>query len=245
MYKKRTLMLLLFLIIGLPACNTQTDTSVKPGLENSASVMSPSPSDVNTFLPDDSSQLQIKETIPTLEEAVDTQSEDDVKKIYIDFLKGTASADNLAGDETDTSLHIGDILSSNEYKYTTFDMNDDEVPELLISSNDIFIFTCNEERLSLWWSDEFFSGYSQILENGDILHIRPGGAPTNIAYQYLILNLNGEEEEHITFVKYDADEDGVFDDFDYEGTNVSQEEWNKKTKPYLSVNEISWLETLS
>jgi hypothetical protein len=88
------------------------------------------------------------------------------------------------------------------------------------------------------------SGYSKILGNGDILRIRPGGAPTSIAYQYFILDTNGNEKERISFIKYDANEDGVFDDFDYEGVDISEEEWNKKTESYLSVKEIDWIDAL-
>lgn len=160
---------------------------------------------------------------------------------YFNFINGKIGAKTEAG-----SIYIGDIwLDSNggnsHMPFALLDMNGDGTSELLLSLGTTYIFAYEEEQLSLWWSDQYFGGYSKILENRDILLIRPGAAPTHTTYHYLILDKNGREKEHIIFEKYDFDEDGVYDHFVYEHLdNLTEEEWLERTRPYLSVKPLVW-----
>lgn len=156
---------------------------------------------------------------------------------YSEFMQGELSV--KYGDEV---LWIEDIVGY--YKYTIFDINGDKNPELLISNQGAFyyIFAFWSDELHVIWTDRFWSGYSRILCNGAILHIRPGGAPKHNTYHYVVLDSYGEEIQHITFEEYDFDEDGGFDFFLYELEEVPKEEWIKMTEPYLSIGEaeIQW-----
>lgn len=159
---------------------------------------------------------------------------------YSNFLDGSSGFNNIEG----KSISINDDLGI-VYKYSFFDMNNDDIPELLISSSfATYILMYKDDNLSLWWSDEYWSGWSQILENGDILHIRPGGAPTHTSYHYLVLDDNGEEQENIIFEKYDSNEDGRYDFFVFEDEeNLSEKEWDSLTYQYIFAEEIEWTST--
>ena len=130
-------------------------------------------------------------------------------------------------------------------EYAFRDMNNDGISELLIRTNiATYILTYLNGELSLWWTDEFWSGWSEILNNGDILHIRLGAAPAHISYHYVVLGNDGEELEHIRFEKYASNEEkGEYDDFYFEDKELlTQEEWDKLTSQYLNVKYIEWEE---
>ena len=168
---------------------------------------------------------------------------------YSEFIGGAL---NL---ETDgTPISINDLLYYYSHsvivdgeaicdRYALFDMNNDNVPELLIASDRTYILTYKSGKLYLWWTDEYWSGYSRVLSNGHILHIRPGAAPAHLTYHYLILNNAGEEMQHIVFEQYDMDEDGTYDYFEFEeDKDLSRDEWLQRTRQYLSAEEIAWKE---
>lgn len=167
------------------------------------------------------------------------------QEMYSDFLKGKINA--LYEDEylTIDSLPGYDEDKTNKayVKYALYDMDNDDVSELLIDyKGRFFIFKPKNEQLYVWWTDMYWSGESKILNNSAIFHTRFGAAPSHTTYHYLTLDFDGKEKEHIYFEKYDSDENGIFDDFYFHDDNVSEKEWNEKTKPYFSIGseKIIW-----
>ena len=141
---------------------------------------------------------------------------------YSKFLNGTSVF--YTNDDRQISLN-----NENEifYEYAFQDMNNDSISELLIRTNiATYILTYLDGDLSLWWTDEYWAGWSEILDNGDILHICPGGAPTHMSYHYVVLDNNGEEKKIVKFEKYISNEErGKYNDFCFEDKeHLSQEE---------------------
>ena len=133
-----------------------------------------------------------------------------------------------------------------KYQYCIMDMGDDGIPELLIRKHDkanITIFTCTDNELTLWWSDLFWTGNSEVYCNGDIFHVRPGGVPLHYDYHYVVFDNKGIEQEHIRFSEYDMDNDGTIDSYFYENEDgLSYEEWSELIKHYTIQDIVNWKE---
>jgi len=169
--------------------------------------------------------------------------------LYQEFLAGERSAktrneNTRYGEE----VCIDDIfLGDGGDRYAFFDVNGDGIPELHVHRMDYTILTCEDGEL-LAWGD--FHHMSKLLNNGDILLKRLPGAGYNVSYDYIELDLNGNEQSRIGFARsmpHMINDELIFDEnshYWFEGKEVSMEEWDTLTEKYLSVGsvEIEWID---
>lgn len=187
-------------------------------------------------------QTTFSETESETESEIESEAESEVQRaisLYKEFLVG----DVLVLYEYDyIFLGIDDLLSGGlNMDYAFYDMNEDGMPELLTrhgGNDDVYIFSCIDGELSLWWTDEYWSGGSEVLNNGDILH-----SSYDAYFSYLILDEEGEVVKEISFGKSDHDNAETRKGFYFdEEEDLPEEEWNERTKPLLSVGseQIEW-----
>jgi len=103
------------------------------------------------------------------------------------------------------------------------------------------------------WKDLSPSPYYFALKNGAFISYKPGSAPMNDIYTYHIYNFMGSEIWNITFLCYDINENGSYDENDeylFDDTEISKKQWDELTAKYLYrdsngdlkiQNEIDWL----
>jgi len=164
--------------------------------------------------------------------------------LYKGFLAGEQSA------EFDGNIiTINDIFEFNDEKiksqnqYALFDMNGDGLPELHLRSVRLYyILTVRDNKLVIWCAN---SAYAKPLNNGAIIHMRPGGAPPHESYIYIVLDFYGNELLRLYFEKYDSDYNGIYDENDlylFEKAEVSKADWDKLTEKYFSIGYelIEW-----
>lgn len=193
---------------------------------------------INFFCSSNLLKLNSKQNL----EKIDTMA----LKTYEEFLKGKRKIDY-----NNKKLNIIEFMSSEKetnfnynIRYSLFDTNDDEIPELHVRSKSYYyILTYKNNNLIVW--TELAPYYNQ-LNDGAFLYIRPGGTPSHIIYSYIIMDVNGDEMIKLRFEKYDVDENGYYENGDqyfFEDVNVSMEEWNTLTHKYLSIGseQIKWI----
>lgn len=176
------------------------------------------------------------------------QNEDASEKallLYEEFLNGSINAKN-----DDNSININDIFrfddeeQSKYNQYALFDMNGDGLPELHVRSVDSYdIFIYNNGNIILWHSDV---SYSYPLNNGAILYIRNGGAPSHINYAYTLFDFYGNQIFKIYFSVYDSTNENNYDEnalFIFDEVKLSKENWDSLTERYLSIKSdlIKWV----
>lgn len=172
--------------------------------------------------------------------------------IYIEFLYGKRKAEN--GDDIDLlTVPTGEPGQRYSTKYAFFDSNGDGKPELHINSSRYYvIYTVRNGELTIW-KDLSPSPYYFALKNGAFISYKPGSAPMNDIYTYHIYDLMGNEIWNITFLCYDANENGSYDENDdylFDGIEISKKQWDELTAKYLYrdseeilkiQNEIEWV----
>ncbi len=161
--------------------------------------------------------------------------------IYNRFLFGQETAFN----EYDVAKHIEDyFLDENlkeNYCYAYFDMTGDKLPELCIDTDiEMYFFTIKDGELYHWHTET--NTYSKLLNNGAFLMERHGGAPDHINYEYYELDKNAKRSFSFSFSWWDkATADGI-EFYEINGVEVSEREYNRKTKKYLKIGDdkIKW-----
>jgi hypothetical protein len=111
------------------------------------------------------------------------------------FLKGEISATDKEGEK----VTIRDYIRGDYNKYALYDMSGDGVAELIIrTGNGLTVFSIKEQELTVWYEG---TTYEKPLNNRAIFYERPGGAPEHTAYQYIVLDSNGEELQRTSFTE--------------------------------------------
>lgn len=130
-----------------------------------------------------------------------------------------------------------------DLKYALLDINNDNLPELLIHSMGRYdIYSYKNNTLLLW--NEMHYYYDRLLENKNFMYIREGAAPKHINYIYKVFDDNGALEYSFDFSKYDANENELFDENDayfIEDIQISKNEWELKTRELLKIKEYEIL----
>lgn len=170
-----------------------------------------------------------------------SNSDLNVEEMYHSFLAGKTEAVDKDG----TRKNLYDYSATGEMKeiheYALYDMNGDNVPELIIRSRiAIHIFWINDNELTLWYSD---TAYTRPLNNMALLYERAGGAPEHTYYKYMVLGYGGEELYSVNFSEYEEDpscpggKKYFIDD-----TEVTQEVYKAQTEEYLQIgdDQIEW-----
>ena len=155
------------------------------------------------------------------------------------FLSGKRTALHKDG----STISIEEYLESATGEYAIYDMNDDDVPELLIKTeHELSIFWLKENVLVLWHNN---NAYAKPLNNMAILSTRTGTAPQHTDYVYLILDYQGNESYKLAFSEYAPTE---YQDVSYpakyliNGSEVSKEVYDSTTSSItgLSDDKILW-----
>ena len=170
--------------------------------------------------------------------------EEDEYKLYMDFLNGgKTTASGMSIDEI--IIPTGEPERRYFTDYTFFDSDEDGFVELHVrSARYYYIIDCEKGELSTW---KFLDPRTELLNNGDFLYHRPGGAPPHDDYEYIKVNKEGETIWSIWFACYDDNIDGKFDERDKyygeKGEEISYEEWLELKWKYLDVgtDEICWI----
>lgn len=159
--------------------------------------------------------------------------------LFNSFLNGSIDAIDKSGN----TIKISEMDSDSYRKYTEYDMNGDNIPELCIkTSRTLSIFEIKDGNIVLWRED---SPYCTILNNSAILYKRHGGAPEHKTYIYYETDSDGNTVYEITFEKYESTYiDGIYHPELYMINNqeVDETEYNNKTEAILNIryNLIKW-----
>lgn len=190
-----------------------------------------------------------------LHEASDENQPPDYLQAYEEFLRGErlASPGRTHGNpiwlyEVDTFFDPDkpDTYSLDGSQYALFDMNGDGIPELHVRSGMYYcIFTYYADNLSVWYHGR---DWCRPTDDGAILLTRQGAAPTRWEYAYEVLDFWGNTALYIEFQKVQFHEDnrlgyGEEEVYFFQDVQVTKEQWNALTEPYLSAasNNIQWL----
>jgi len=136
-------------------------------------------------------------------------------------------------------------VDTQAYTYTYLDMTGDGTPELCVKQYpQMYFFTVKNGEISHWYTET--NSYVKLLNNGDLLFERHGAAPTHINYEYYELDKNATVTTKATFSWWDGEtiEKGKVypDTYVFDDKEVTKEEYEEKTRHYLSVgfNELVW-----
>lgn len=174
-----------------------------------------------------------------------TDKDVNYEEIYNNFLSGQIDAVGKNGSRDNIYYYLQTDLPEDlqKYKYAIYDMNGDDIPELIIRSRiSLDIFWIYNNELALWHSNVH---YTKPLNNMALLYERPGGAPTHTYYQYFVLGYHGEELYRITFAEY---YDWVFEGVDYgekyfiNDTEVTKAIYDSLSERFLHISDdkIEW-----
>ncbi len=155
-------------------------------------------------------------------------------RLYDSFLNGEICANLDGNGEESSEINIEELFLRDEKcnKYTIFDSNRNGIPELHLSSmREYLILEPNREKLSIIYDG---SGYEKLLNSGALLYLRPGGGPEHISYKYTELDADHNITQS-SFEKYNTMNDNDGDDlYVFEGKRVTRNEYDTKTKKFLS-----------
>ncbi len=192
-------------------------------------------------------------TIPTMSDEFIQIPEDstveykNAVQAYDEFISGNIGAQDSSLGVCGDPIQFSDIYWNEGVKSSiaVYDMNNDGIPELHIlptAFGGYNIYTYHDGQVVLWYGG---SEYEHPLDNGAILYVRPGGAPTHSDYWYAVLDNDGNVLSRIYFSKYHkSEENGQTESDDYEQffleeNEVSKEEWEARTREYLSASDDS------
>ena len=133
--------------------------------------------------------------------------------LYNKFLSKKINALDKNGNTITLDEYFNDESKNTYHQYAIYDMNGDDIPELIIRTvKGLDIFWIKNDKVTLWYQG---TNYSKPLNNRAILYERSGGAPDNTIYQYIILDYTGEEVLKISFSEYyGGDDPSLLEHFD-------------------------------
>ena len=171
-----------------------------------------------------------------------------VQALYQQFMDGNLLAVDKDGEAKPLSAYFEWVWADREeYSYTYIDMTGDGVEELCIhQSPSMCFFTVKDGELYFWHGE--YTLYTRLLNNGAFLWERHGGAPTHIRYEYKELDADAKVKHSVTFAWYDGatvePEKTYPDTYLFDEQEVSKEEYEERTKTYLSIgsDNLIWTE---
>ena len=211
---KKFLLLLLSLLLVLPGCS-------KAALRETPSSEKPS---ADTIL---------RENASWANQSMDT--------MYHEFLSNEETAIDKNGNTITIAQYRGNHPENNQY--AIYDMNGDDIPELLIkTATTLDIFWIKDAKVTLWHQS---SNYTEPLNTMALLEEKKGAAPEHTDYRYSVLSYQGEEIFAIAFSEYSATEfQGTYFSEKYfiNNTEVTQEVYQSLAEPLLAIgtDKIQW-----
>lgn len=176
------------------------------------------------------------------EEDKEISDEDVVVQSYKDFLEGNRA--------TDEGLMIEELLVPKgepdkhwASKYTYYDVNNDEIPELHVWSAKYYcIFSYKNDEVHMWAS---MDPQTILLNNGDFLYVNEMAHDVN-SYCYCKYDSEGNSIATIHFSYHDTNENEKYDSDDwycYGNMEVTENEWKMLVGKYLEIgnDEIEWI----
>lgn len=149
--------------------------------------------------------------------------------IYDNFISGkvtAAGADNK-------KIKITDFSSDKTAKYALFDLNGDNINELLIKSNEsLKIFNVKNGSVCLIIE---LPTYYKPLNNGAFLYKRVGSAPEHTDYIYTIINISGEKLFEQSFSEYKISE--TESKYFINDKEISKEAYESVSNPILEIKD--------
>lgn len=133
--------------------------------------------------------------------------------LYNKFLSKKINALDKNGNTITLDEYFNDESKNTYHQYAIYDMNGDDIPELIIRTvKGLDIFWIKNDKVTLWYQG---TNYAKPLNNKAILYERPGGAPKHTDYQYIVLDYTGEEVLKISFSEYyGGDDPSLLEHFD-------------------------------
>lgn len=172
---------------------------------------------------------------PTPTPAPEPLTAEQAANIYLEFLM-----DKMPCSYYEETLYHSELYSDMTPEwalklYHAKDLTGDGIPELYCSGPGVTnIWTIQDGTVTCLGGK---TTYEQILANGGIFYHRPGGVPDNDCYFYSRLSPESREYPEISFGAYDMDSDGEMDTFYIDSTEVTQDEWEARTAPYLALRD--------
>ncbi len=166
----------------------------------------------------------------------DTTISKNQKLLYEQFLAGEKTALDADGKAKTLEEFVLHQKLEDDFCYTFLDMTDDGIPELCVKSIELYFFTIKDGELHHWYTET--NTYCKLLNNGDLLFERHGGAPDHINYEYYKLDANASKTTVITFSWWDKttlDGEDYPEFYEINGEEVTKEAYQEKTTPYLAV----------
>lgn len=215
---KRFVLVLLSVFLCLSMFSCEGDVSTSPSSETVSTTSSTS--------------SQLEKIYLELDETKSKEYNDAIKA-YNTFLNYECVERN----EEDDAKGIGGYQVG---LYALFDVNHDEIPELLTWGSYLRVFSYQERKIVRWYEDIQYamSGSRRFLENGAILTIF---SSTGTDYIYKTFDDKG-----VSFSISFRSEDFEGGKYYFEGKEVSKEEYDELTKEYFAAAEkeakLDWIE---
>lgn len=176
----------------------------------------------------------------TEQEVSSEEADKDAQIFFEEFLRGERYA--YSRNNCDYKICLDDIVIPTgepdkryftEYAYLDFD--GDGQQELHVrSSRSYYVLICENGELYIWYSRD---AVLTPLQNRQFLSIHYGGAPTHEDYICYTLDINGREEQSISFSRYDDNSNGIYDEDEtylFEGEEVNMSEWSLRTAALIN-----------
>lgn len=173
----------------------------------------------------------------------DDNKADSAIAIYNDFLSGKTNATDKSGTVISIEKYKNSDSESTVSQYAFYDMNGDDVPELILrSQRDLTVFWLQFNAVSVWYDD---LPYADPLNNGAILSVSPGGAPPHTFYRYVVLDHYGNVTNVTRFEEtpaFEADGVAYSDLYQVNGVEVTKEAYDETKSRIMSIGDdkILW-----
>lgn len=159
------------------------------------------------------------------------------------FLYGETTAADSSGKEKVLEDYFLDKTST-DFEYTFLDMTGDGIDELCVKKfPEMYFFTIDNDKIYHWYTET--DSYAELLNNKAFLSKIYNDEPAHTLYSYYELDKTGNKTFEIYFSEWDSHTvNGIEYPVTYtvNDNEVSEKEYQKKTKKYLSIgnDEINW-----
>lgn len=184
--------------------------------------------------------LQNNTATTDVQKTEETDKLNEKLKLYKAFLQNEIYSET----RSDGSWYLRDFCNrvvpgktEDGIRYALFDMTDDGLPELHVLTDISYsIHTVENNRLVTWYEGD---RYNRPLNNRAILQKI---VSTGTHYVYMVLNSKGEEILYIGFSEPPGSNGKYLFNTGEDNVELSKSEWEKLTKPFLSIgsDKIIW-----
>lgn len=135
----------------------------------------------------------------------------------------------------------GEPEKRSSVSYSYLDINGDGAPELILSFARQYLYLSVKDEELFVWRYVFFSFPLYITERREhISQVWAGIVGAEESYNCYLLDYSGYELYNLQFSRFDANQDGNFDENDeytFDNVKVSKEQWVQLTRKYLYTDD--------